>query len=138
MSLSAFLIAWLQQTLAQELLFSSLQPTHWIITRLSVSARLSSPSTNRSSSSELGQHPWIFPVEILGGFVLRGTRGENGGAMVDGLDPALGFHCGDEIPHIAGDVGDGRVMRDVDQRVLIDLSNEIFQVRLNVQPFEAL
>ena len=57
--------------------------------------------------------------------------------MVDRLDPALGFHRGDEIAHIAGDVGDGRVMRDVDQGVLIDLSNEITQVRLNIQPFQS-
>ena len=45
------------------------------------------------------------------------------------LDTSLGLHRGGEVPDVAGDVLDRRGVRHVDLRVLVDLADQLLQVR---------
>ena len=74
---------------------------------------------------QLGQDPLIFSVKVFGGFIFFSTGSNDGGPVMDLPDPSFRFHGGDEIPHIAGNIRDGRIRNHMDEGVPIDLSGEI-------------
>ena len=85
---------------------------------------------------ELGPHPVVLAVEVLGGPVLVGARGEDGGAVADRLDLTLRLHRGDEVAHVSRRVRYGRRVGHVDQGMLVDLTDQILHVGLDVQPLQ--
>jgi hypothetical protein len=75
-------------------------------------------------------------VEVLGGSVDVGADGDHRRAVLDPLRPALALHGGDEVAHVARDVGDRGRVEHADQRVAVDLAHEVAQVLLDVQSLE--
>ena len=87
------------------------------------------------SQLKMGEHLVVLTIEIFSGLILLGANCQDRGTVFDLFNSAFSFNFCGKIPQITGNILDGRCMRYVDQRVFIDLADDLSQMCLNIKAF---
>ena len=85
---------------------------------------------------QLGHHPLVLPVKVFRGLVFLGADGDDGGPVFDLRGTSFRSHPGDEIADITRRLRDGGPGVDMNQLIPVDLLDQVFQVGLDIHPFQ--
>jgi len=91
---------------------------------------------NFFSHLQVGEHIFILSVQVLGGFVFLSSNRQNRCPVLDLFVAAICLYGGSKISDVTADLLYSRLMRYMNQRILIDFPYQIVQISLYIQAFQ--